>query len=74
MIEKNKYEYLKMTINDFDEGHKETADKILSCNSSDPARILGLEEPIIEKDIRVAFESLSSLLVPECRLKLYKRV
>ena len=63
----------KMIIQDFDEGHKETADKILSCNSSDLARILGLEELINEKDARLAFESLSSLLVPECRLKLYER-
>ena len=63
----------KITIQDFDEEHKETADKILSCNSSDLARILGLEEPINKKDARLVFESLSSLLVPACRLKLYKR-
>ena len=45
----------------------------MSCDSSDLARILGLEEPINEKDASLAFESLSNLLVPECRLKLYKR-
>ena len=55
-----------MTKKDFYEEHEATADRILSCNSWDFAHILSLKEPITKEGARVAFESFSSLLVPEC--------
>ena len=54
-----------MTIEDFFEKYKVTADRILICHSSDFAQILGLKEPITREDAIEAFELLTGLLVLE---------
>ena len=46
--------------------HKAAADRILGCEPSDYAQILGLEEPVSIQDVYKAFERLSNLLSPEC--------
>ena len=46
--------------------HKAAADRILRCEPSDYAQILGLKEPISLMDARKAFDQSSNLLSPEC--------
>ena len=45
--------------------HKAAADRILSCEPSDSAQILGLEDPVSLQDVYKAFDKLSNLLSPE---------
>lgn len=45
--------------------HKKTADRILSFNPSEHAKILDLQHPISRDNVIVAYGILSSILSPE---------
>ncbi len=48
--------------------HKETADRILSCQPWDYAKILNLQQPIYTEKVTAAFCALSNVLRPESNI------